>query len=68
MPRCAKANETKEEIPPNLFRAPQVPHQCLYYLQLWLGTHPKGPLTIKATGQTLSDWLKENDVCEFCMF
>lgn len=32
-------------------------------LQLWMGTHPKGPATIKGTGQTLSAWLADNDVC-----
>ncbi|KNC76069.1 phosphomannose isomerase type I [Sphaeroforma arctica JP610] len=30
------------------------------YAELWMGTHPKGPATIKGTGQKLNEWLAEN--------
>jgi len=30
------------------------------YAEFWMGTHPNGPSTIKATGQLLADFLKEN--------
>lgn len=30
------------------------------YAELWIGTHPKGPATLKESGALLSDWLAEN--------
>ena len=30
------------------------------YAEFWMGTHPSGPSSVKATGQTLADFLKDN--------
>ena len=34
-----------------------------FYLQLWMGTHPNGPSSVKIPGQpeeSLENWLKQN--------
>eukprot|EP01134_Creolimax_fragrantissima_P008467 CFRG8467T1 len=36
------------------------PDENVPYAELWMGTHPKGPATIKGSGEDLSTWLKNN--------
>lgn len=32
----------------------------VFCIQLWMGTHPRGPSAVSATGQLLSKWIEEH--------